>query len=64
MSPENMEENENVYLPASFLGLHCWASEQVSDCLAIAAALGNPTFFVTMTCNPQWLEITSQLLLD
>lgn len=29
--------------------------------LVIAAQLGSPTFFVTMTCDLQWPEITSQL---
>jgi hypothetical protein len=52
----------NIYLPASFLGSSRWASEQIADTLAIAAALGNPTFFITMTCNPEWPEIRSQLL--
>jgi hypothetical protein len=55
------EASSNIYLPASFLGSARWASEQVADALAIAAELGNPTFFVTMTCNPQWPEITSRL---
>lgn len=53
-------DNENIYLPASFLGSNRWASEQIADALAIAAELGNPTFFITMTCNPEWPEITSQ----
>lgn len=57
----DLESNENIYLPASFLGSNRWASEQVADSLAIAASLGNPTFFITMTCNPDWPEITSQL---
>ncbi|EAU89526.2 ATP-dependent DNA helicase PIF1 [Coprinopsis cinerea okayama7 len=61
MGEEEVEPNENIYLPASFLGSRKWASEQVSDSLAIAAALGTPTFFVTMTCNPEWPEIQSQL---
>jgi hypothetical protein len=56
-----LESSENIYLPASFLGSKRWASEQISDSLAIAAAYGNPTFFVTMTCNPDWAEIQSQL---
>jgi hypothetical protein len=61
MGDPDVEPNENIYLPASFLGSKRWASEQVSDSLAIAAAYGNPTFFVTMTCNPEWPEIQSQL---
>lgn len=47
---------------SSFLGSNRWASEQIADSLAIAASCGNPTFFVTMTCNPDWPEITSRLL--
>ena len=61
MGVDDMQDSENIYLPASFLGSHRWASEQVSDCLAIAAALGSPTFFITMTCDPNWPEIQSQL---
>lgn len=61
MGTDNLELNENIYLPASFLGSHRWASEQIADSLAIAASEGNPMFFVTMTCNPAWPEITSQL---
>jgi len=62
MGVDDVNDSENVYLPASFLGSHRWASEQVNDCLAIAAKLGSPTFFITMTCDPNWPEIQSQLL--
>ena len=34
---------------------------QVSDGLALAARFGCPTFFVTVTCNPDWPEITNCL---
>jgi hypothetical protein len=57
----NGEPSQNIYLPASFLGSARWASEQIADALAIAAAFGNPTFFVTVTCNPDWPEIRSRL---
>ena len=62
MSKAHVSENDNIYLPASFLGLCCWSSNQVSDCLAIAPKHGCPTFFITMTCNTEWPEISSQLL--
>ena len=61
MGVDDMQDSQNVYLPASFLGSQRWASEQVSDCLAIASAFGCPSFFITMTCNPNWTEIQSQL---
>ena len=43
-------------IPASFMGSQAWASDQVADSLALARELGEPTFFMTMTCNPQWAE--------
>jgi Helitron helicase-like domain at N-terminus len=58
----NDEDVSNVYLPSSFIGSKRWASEQIADSLAIAASLGNPTFFITMTCSPDWSEIQNQLL--
>jgi hypothetical protein len=61
MGETDLPPSENIYLPSSFLGSARWASDQVADCLTIAAHLGPPTFFVTMTCNPDWPEITSQL---
>lgn len=61
MGVDDVSPNENVYLPSSFLGSNRWASEQCADSLTIAAHLGKPTFFITMTCNPEWPEITSQL---
>jgi hypothetical protein len=61
MGSSDVESNENIYLLASFPGSNRWATEQVSDSLTIAAASGSPTFFVTMTCNPDWPEIQSQL---
>lgn len=49
-------------IPASFMGSRAWASDQVADSLAIARQLGKSSFFLTMTTNPQWPEIQSQLL--
>ena len=62
MGVDDVNDSDNVYLPASFLGSHRWASEQVNDCLAIGAKFGPPTFFITMTCDPNWPEIQTQLL--
>ncbi|KAG8922276.1 hypothetical protein FRC01_014248 [Tulasnella sp. 417] len=60
MGEEFIEDNENVFLPASFLGSCAWASEHVADALAVAASLGVPTFFITVRCNPMWEEIKEQ----
>lgn len=62
MGVDDVAPAKNIYLPSSFLGSRRWASDQISDSLAIAAAYGNPRFFVTMTCNTAWPEIVSQLL--
>lgn len=56
-----VQESENIYLPASFLGSGRWSSNQITDSLTIAAAYGPPTFFVTFTCNGDWPEIRSRL---
>src|ERR1700733_7729845 len=61
MGVTHISDCRNIYLPASFLGSRRWATEQVSDSLAVAARYGPPTFFVTMTCNTNWPEIQSQL---
>ncbi|KAF3405665.1 ATP-dependent DNA helicase PIF1 [Penicillium rolfsii] len=49
-------------IPAGFMGSRAWASDQVADSLAIARQLGKPSLFLTMTTNPNWPEIQSQLL--
>jgi len=48
-------------LPSSFIGSRAWASENVSESLAICKELGSPTFFATATTNPNWPEIVSRL---
>jgi hypothetical protein len=48
-------------IPASFMCSRAWASDQVADYLAIAKCLGKPSIWLTMTSNPQWPEILSQL---
>ena|SRR5947209_6259964 len=54
--------NESVRLPASFVGSRSWASNQVADALALCREYGKPSFFVTMTTNPNWPEIKNSLL--
>ena len=55
------ELSEAFTLPSSFIGSRAWASENVSDALAICKEFGSPTFFVTVTTNPKWPEIASRL---
>ncbi|CAG8816579.1 7919_t:CDS:2, partial [Gigaspora margarita] len=60
---DEIDENkeENLHLPASFLGSKRWCSSHVVNALALARSLGKPSFFITMTTNPNWKEIHSQL---
>ena len=65
--PEDRDTNctaaeESFLLPATFPGSRAWASEQVSDSLAIVADRGDPSLFITMTTNPNWPEIQTRLL--
>ena len=62
VNEEDDDEQANVTLPASFMGSRKWASEQTADSLALARTYGPPSFFITMTCNPEWPEIKSRLL--
>src|SRR5437763_7057677 len=56
-----IELSSAVTLPSSFVGSRAWASEQVSDALALCREYGKPSFFITITTNPNWPEIKSQL---
>jgi hypothetical protein len=38
--------------------------QQYQDQMAIVRKRGKPDFFITFTCNPQWLEVTEMLLRD
>jgi len=61
---ESLEDEfePTIKLPASFVGSHAWTSEQASDAMALRRKYGKPTFFMTMTFNPDWPEVQSRLL--
>lgn len=59
---DNGDWNNDIHLPASFVGSRAWASEQTADSLALARMYGKPSFFATMTFNPNWPEVTARLL--
>lgn len=61
LDPSVDATNIDIELPASFLGSRKWASEETADSLALARTFGKPSYFITMTCNPEWPEITSRL---
>ncbi|CAG8751917.1 17827_t:CDS:2, partial [Cetraspora pellucida] len=57
----NENEKEDLHLSASFLGSKRWCSTHITNALALAHCLGKPSFFITITTNPNWEEIHSQL---
>ncbi len=52
---------KQTILPATITGTPRWFRSCYFDAMAIVRALGKPSWFITMTCNPKWPEITSQL---
>ncbi|XP_021961437.1 uncharacterized protein LOC110857104 [Folsomia candida] len=50
-----------VILPSSFIGSPRNMAQNYQDAMAIVRKFGKPDFFVTMTCNPKWPEITDNL---
>ena len=48
-------------VPASHIGSRAYFRKKRYDAYALARAHGNPSLFITMTCNPSWPEITKEL---
>ena len=59
-SVQNSEQTA-IILPASFTMGDRFMSEYYKDAMALVREYGKPTFFVTVTCNTKWPEITEQL---
>ena len=53
--------SKDVYLPSSVVGSRKFLSNKTADGLAIAARLGNPLLFITVTTNKEWHEIRSRI---
>ncbi|KAK6026601.1 hypothetical protein OSTOST_07420 [Ostertagia ostertagi] len=50
-----------VVLSSSHLGSPRGMQQAYQDAMAIVARYGRPTYFLTMTCNPQWRELRENL---
>ncbi len=48
-------------LPSTFIGGPRFFQLLFQDAMAIVRALGRPDYFITMTCNTKWDEITQVL---
>ena len=51
-----------VILPSSFIGSPRNMIQNYQDSMAVVRKYGKPDLFITMTCNPNWREITENLL--
>jgi len=49
-------------LPSTFIGSPRNMMQNYQDAMAIVRKYGKPDVFITMTCNPNWLEIKENLL--
>ncbi|CAK8574132.1 unnamed protein product [Lathyrus sativus] len=60
---ENNADNvgQRTILPSSFIGSKRDMTQRYQDGMAIVLNDGKPYIFLTMTCNPSWIEITSEL---
>ncbi|XP_029145820.1 uncharacterized protein [Arachis hypogaea] len=60
---ENNAENvgRRTILPSSFMGSRRDMTQRYEDGMAIILKEGKPDIFLTMTCNPSWSEIASEL---
>ncbi|KAI5385593.1 hypothetical protein KIW84_072263 [Lathyrus oleraceus] len=60
---ENNADNvgQRTILPSSFIGSKRDMTQGYQDGMAIVLNNGKPDIFLTMTCNPSWIEITSEL---
>jgi hypothetical protein len=45
----------------TFVHSPAWIAGNVADCLALRRKYGSISFFTTLTCDPKWPEITSEL---
>ena len=58
---DTLKFGRKVILPSSFVGSPRWYNNQFQDAMAICREYHKPDFFITMTCNPKWTEITDEL---
>ena len=52
---------KRTILPSSSIGSRRDLTQRYQDGMAIVAYNGKPDIFLTMTCNPSWSEISSEL---
>ena len=63
-SGQAVQAGRRVILASSFTGGPRDQQQRFHDSMAVVRRIGTPSFFITMTCNPQWPEIVDSLLPD
>nr|CDJ88114.1 Protein F59H6.5 [Haemonchus contortus] len=58
---DNGPPGSRVILSSSHQGSPRAMQQSYQDAMAIVARYGKPTYFLTMTCNPQWKELRENL---
>src|SRR6185369_8283682 len=53
---------KKVILSSSFTGSTRYMQQLYQDSMAIVREFGKSDLFITITCNPNWPEITNELL--
>ena len=51
-----------IHMPAGEMGSYRYARRNAHNGMALCARYGNPDFFITLTTNPLWPDISRQLL--
>ncbi|XP_020243618.1 uncharacterized protein LOC109821874 [Asparagus officinalis] len=52
---------KRIVLPSSFIGGPRDMRRRYLDAMSLVQRFGKPDIFITMTCNPEWEEITEEL---
>jgi hypothetical protein len=55
-------DSDRTFLSSNFHGSHRHLKKLAQEGLCVISEYGNPTLFITVTCNHQWPEIQERLL--
>ena len=56
-----MKIGKMLILPSNFIGSQRFLKQNYIDSMSIVNRYGKPDLFITMTCNPNWKEISENL---
>ena len=60
-SAEQVNLGKLVILPSTFVDSPRYLQQKYQDAIAMVREFGNPSLFITFTCNPNWKEITENI---